>query len=65
MRKMKDELAKQKVLNQSMQSELDRSSSTEPGSRIRVNGRGTPSSDDSHSDMIRTQLTEQIGKRKG
>lgn len=59
MRKMKDELNKQKVLNQSMQSELDRSSSTEPGSRIRVNGRGTPSSDDSHgNDILRNQLTD-------
>ncbi|KAJ3550609.1 hypothetical protein NM688_g5034 [Phlebia brevispora] len=59
MRKMKDELNKQKVLNQSMQSELDRSSSTEPGSKIRLNGRGTPSSDDSHgSDILRAQLTD-------
>lgn len=58
MRKMKDELSKQKVLNQSMQSELDRASSTEPG-RARVNGRGTPSSDDSHgNDVLRNQLTD-------
>lgn len=59
MRKMKDELTKQKVLNQSIQSELDRSSSTEPGARLRLNGRGTPSSDDSHgNDVLRTQLTD-------
>ena len=60
MRKMKDELTKQKVLNQSMQTELDRSGSTEPGSsKIRINGRGTPSSDDSHgNDIIRSQLID-------
>ncbi|KAH9947722.1 hypothetical protein B0H21DRAFT_852629 [Amylocystis lapponica] len=58
MRKMKDELTKQKSLNQSMQSELDRASSTEPGSRIRgVNGRNTPSSDDS-SEVLRSQLSD-------
>lgn len=60
MRKMKDELTKQKALNQSMQIDMDRSSSTDPGSRIRaMNGRGTPSSDDSHSnDILRSQLTD-------
>ncbi|KIP12569.1 hypothetical protein PHLGIDRAFT_97993 [Phlebiopsis gigantea 11061_1 CR5-6] len=60
MRKMKDELMKQKALNQAMQSEMDRSGSTEPGSRIRaMNGRGTPSSDDIHTnDILRGQLTD-------
>ena len=60
MRKMKDELMKQKALNQTMQNEMDRSGSTEPGSRIRaMNGRGTPSSDDIHTnDILRGQLTD-------
>ncbi|KZT75075.1 hypothetical protein DAEQUDRAFT_659712 [Daedalea quercina L-15889] len=60
MRKMKDELTKQKALNQSIQSELDRGSSTEPGSSAssrRVNGRGTPSSDDGH-ELLRSQLSD-------
>ncbi|KAI0080361.1 hypothetical protein K474DRAFT_1658082 [Panus rudis PR-1116 ss-1] len=59
MRKIKEELNRQKALNQSMQSEIDRSSSTEPGSRIRgVNGRGTPSSDDAGHEMLRNQLQD-------
>ena len=54
MRKMKDELTKQKALNQSMQD-------PDPASRIRAgaNGRGTPSSDDGHgNDILRGQLTD-------
>lgn len=58
MRKMKEELTKQKALNQSLQLEIDRGSSTEPGSRIRgVNGRGTPSSDEGH-EILRNQLSD-------
>ncbi|EMD41957.1 hypothetical protein CERSUDRAFT_110507 [Gelatoporia subvermispora B] len=57
MRKMKDELTKQKALNQSLQSELDRRSSTEPGSRSRlVNGRNTPSDDG--QEFLRNQLQD-------
>lgn len=58
MRKMKDELNRQKSLNQSL-TEQDRSGSTELGSKIRLNGRGTPSSDESHSnELMRNQLSE-------
>ncbi|KIJ65005.1 hypothetical protein HYDPIDRAFT_27741 [Hydnomerulius pinastri MD-312] len=59
MRRMKDELTKQKTANSTLQSELDAArgrSSTEPGSRARANGRSTPS-DDSH-DLLRTQLVD-------
>ncbi|KAI1789772.1 hypothetical protein LXA43DRAFT_1096023 [Ganoderma leucocontextum] len=55
MRKMKDELTKQKTLNQSMQTEMDRGS---PSMRLRgLNGRGTPSLDDSN-DFLRNQLQD-------
>ena len=55
MRKMKDELSKQKTLNQSMQAEMDRGS---PSMRLRgLNGRGTPSSDDSN-EFLRNQLQD-------
>ena len=57
MRRMKEELGKQKSLNSSLQTELDAarsSSSTEPGTRTRgVNGRNTPVSED---DVVRSQL---------
>lgn len=54
MRRMKDELAKQKQANTSVQSELD---AARPGSRTRgVNGRNTPS--DEGSDVLRGQLQD-------
>lgn len=58
MRKMKDELTKQKALNQTIQSELDRSASVEPtSSRIRgLNGRGTPS--DEGNEILKNQLSD-------
>ncbi len=57
MQKMKDESTRQKALNQSTQSEPDRSSSTEPSSRIRgLNGRGTPS--DEGSELLKNQLSD-------
>ena len=59
MRRMKDELTKQKTANSALHAELDTvrgRSSTEPGSRTRANGSSTPS-DDSH-DLLRSQLVE-------
>lgn len=59
MRRMKDELTKQKTANSALQAELDAArgrSSTEPTSRTRANGSSTPS-DDSH-DLLRSQLIE-------
>ncbi|KAI8980785.1 hypothetical protein BD414DRAFT_420720 [Trametes punicea] len=56
MRKMKEELNKQKNLNQSMQAEIDRGS---PSIRLRAhNGRGTPSSDDNSNEFLRNQLQD-------
>ncbi|KAI6136483.1 hypothetical protein F5141DRAFT_1074919 [Pisolithus sp. B1] len=58
MRRIRDELTKQKAANSTLQAELDAArgrSSTEPGSRALVNGQTTPS-DDSHD--LRTQLVE-------
>lgn len=55
MRKMKEELTKQKNLNSSMQAEIERGS---PSTRLRgLNGRGTPSSDDG-SEVLRNQLQD-------
>ncbi|KAL1951460.1 hypothetical protein VTO73DRAFT_609 [Trametes versicolor] len=55
MRKMKEELTKQKNLNTSMQAEIERGS---PSTRLRgLNGRGTPSSDDG-SEVLRNQLQD-------
>ena len=61
MRRMKEELTKQKGLNVNLQNELDAArgnSSTEPGSRLRnLNGRGTPGSDDSQ-EILRSQVND-------
>ncbi|KAH9857949.1 hypothetical protein C2E23DRAFT_864957 [Lenzites betulinus] len=55
MRKLKEELGKQKTLNQSMQAEIDRGS---PSIRLRgLNGRGTPSSDEGN-EALRNQLQD-------
>jgi chromosome segregation ATPase len=59
MRRMKEELTKQKTANSTLQAEFDAArgrSSTEPGSRARVNGRITPS-DDNH-DLLNSQLID-------
>ena len=59
MRKMKDELTKQKTLNSSMQAEIDRGS---PSMRLRgLNGRGTPSSDEGN-EFLRNQLQDAQGQ---
>ena len=56
MRRLKEELGKQKAVNSSLQSELDAlKGAGESSSRARVNGRNTPSSED---DTIRTQLAD-------
>ncbi|QRV83089.1 cell polarity protein [Ceratobasidium sp. AG-Ba] len=61
MRRMKDDYAKSKALNEKLQSELDASrgiTSSEAGSRTRgATGRNTPQSDEGH-DTLRGQLVE-------
>lgn len=61
MRRMKEDYAKSKALNEKLQSELDVSrgiTSSEAGSRTRgATGRNTPLSDDGH-DSLRGQLVE-------
>lgn len=59
MRRMKEELTKQKTANSALQADIDSArgrSSVESGSRTRVNGTSTPS-DDGH-DLLRSQLVE-------
>lgn len=60
MRRMKEELSRQKALNLTLQSDSESKggSGNESGSRIRaVNGRNTPQSDDGH-DNVRIQLAD-------
>lgn len=62
-RRMKDELTKQKSLNTSLLTEVDSlrgsSGGAESSSRIRVNGRATPLSDDGRSsESLRSQLID-------
>lgn len=61
MRRMKEDYAKSKALNEKLQSELDASrgiTSSEAGSRTRgATGRNTPQSDEGH-DTLRGQLVE-------
>ncbi|KAI0257057.1 hypothetical protein BJV78DRAFT_1159906 [Lactifluus subvellereus] len=60
-RRMKDELMKQKNLNTNLLTEVDslRGPSADPGARPRVNGRGTPLSDDGRSsESLRSQLID-------
>jgi len=63
MRRMKDELSKQKAQNSTLRAELDgnkgtSNSNSDPNSRTRqANGRSTPSSDDGN-DQVRVQLAD-------
>ncbi|TFK56590.1 hypothetical protein OE88DRAFT_37246 [Heliocybe sulcata] len=59
MRKMKDELTKQKNQNSNLQAELDAARGSEAGSRLRgMNGRSTPSSSDDGHEAMRGQLVD-------
>ena len=60
LKKMEEELSKQKGLNASLQSELEGvRSGSEAGSRVRpLNGRVTPMSDDGQESVLRTHLIE-------
>ena len=68
LRRMKEELSKQKGINASLQTELDGIRGTSPsndGNRTRainINGRGTPLSDDGH-DVLRTRLEDVVRQR--
>src|ERR1700722_16612005 len=57
MRRMRDELAKQKNATAALQAELD-SSRPGPSSSRGMNGRNTPSSEDGHGHELRTQLVD-------
>ncbi|KAJ7630754.1 hypothetical protein FB45DRAFT_833493 [Roridomyces roridus] len=58
MRRMRDELTKQKNTNVSLQADLDVARGKTPGDRKLLNGRGTPSSDDGNDSLLRGQLVD-------
>jgi len=57
LRRLKDELQKAKVENQTMKEQLDNRSSSADGQR-RINGRATPLSEDSHESALRGQVVD-------